>query len=368
VLAIELLDELVFGAREAAWPSVRDDLSLSYTEIGLALSLPSFVSLVVEPLLGVAAVTWRMRALVIGGGFVFAGSIALFAVSPTFVVLLAAFVLQYPSSGAFVSLSQASLMDLEPDRREHNMARWTLAGAVGALAGPFLVATFAWLGFGWRPLFLAFALLALGLVLLVWRAPAGETGKERPRIHAALRALGQWEVFRWVFLLELSDLLLDVFLAFLALYFVDVEDTSHVVGGIAVGVWTGAFLVGSAAAIPFLRRFDGLRYLRGSSVVSGVLFAAFLALPSPNVKLVLVAALGFVNAGWYPVLKARLYDALHGASALVLTVGALFPLNAVLPLAIASLAERFGLGVALWLLLAAPVALLLLVPRRTLRA
>jgi hypothetical protein len=38
LLAIELLDELVFGAREAAWPLIRDQLSLSYTQIGLLLS------------------------------------------------------------------------------------------------------------------------------------------------------------------------------------------------------------------------------------------------------------------------------------------------------------------------------------------
>jgi FSR family fosmidomycin resistance protein-like MFS transporter len=345
---------------------VRDDLSLSYTQIGLALSVPSFVSLVVEPLLGVAAVAWRIRTLVVIGGCFFAGGLALQAGAPSFGVLLAAFVLLYPASGAFVSLSQASLMDLEPERREHNMARWTLAGAVGAVAGPFLVVGFVWAGFGWRPLFLGFAVLALLLVLLVRRAPAGAAEDERLRVRDALGALRRWEVFRWVFLLEVSDLLLDVFLGFLALYFVDVEGTSDAVGGIAVGIWTGAFLVGSAAAIPFLRRFDGLRYLRVSSVISGVLFVAFLTVPSPYAKLSLVAALSIVNAGWYPVLKARLYDALHGASGLVLTVGALFPLNAVLPLAIAALAERFGLGVALWPLLAAPVALLLLVPRRSL--
>jgi fucose permease len=145
---------------------------------------------------------------------------------------------------------------------------------------------------------------------------------------------------------------------------VDVVGTSDAVGSIAVGVWTGAFLVGSALAIPFLRRFDGLRYLRASAIVSGVLFVTFLAVPSAAAKLVLVAGIGVVNAGWYPVLKARLYDALHGVSGLVLAVGALFPLNAVLPLGIAGLAEHFGLGTALLPLLAAPIALLLLVPQR----
>ncbi len=78
----------------------------------------------------------------------------------------------------------------------------------------------------------------------------------------------------------------------------------------------------------------------------------------------LVAALALATAGWYPLLKARLYGALGEASGLALTVGALFPLNAVLPLAVAGLAERWGLAAALWLLLAAPAALLVLVPRR----
>jgi hypothetical protein len=78
-----------------------------------------------------------------------------------------------------------------------------------------------------------------------------------------------------------------------------------------------------------------------------------------------VAAIALVNAGWYPVLQARLYSALGDASGLALTVGALFPLNAVLPLAIAAIAERWGLAVALWPLLAAPLALLVLTRRPT---
>ncbi len=353
----------MFGAREAAWPLVRTDLGLSYTQIGLLLSVPSFVALVVEPVLGVVAVTWRRRALVLAGGAGFALALALAAGAPTFWVLLVAFSLLYPASGAFVSLSQASLMDLEPERREHNMARWTFAGAVGAVLGPVLLAGFVWAGLGWRELFVCFAVLAVGLVLLVRRAPDDGTDGERPHVRAALRVLVRREVFRWLFLLELSDLMLDVFLGFLALYFVDEVGTSAGAAGIAVAVWAGAGLVGSAAMIPFLRRVNGLRYLRASAVVSGALFVAFLLVPGAGTKLVLIAAIAIVNAGWYPVLKARLYDALGEASGLALTVGALFPLNAVLPLLIAALAERYGLAVALWPLLAAPVALLLLVPR-----
>jgi len=353
----------VFGAREASWPLIRTDLSLSYTEIGLLLSLPSVVALAVEPVLGVVAVTWHRRVLVLAGGGAFAGALALAAGAPSFWVLLVAFSVLYPASGAFVSLSQASLMDLEPSRREHNMARWTFAGAVGAVAGPLLLAAAVRAGAGWRELFLVFALLAVVLVVLVRRAPDASADGDRPRVRDALRVLVRREVFRWLFLLELSDLLLDVFLAFVALYFVDEVGASAGTAGLAVAVWTGAGLVGAAAAIPLLRRVGGLRYLRVSAVATGVLFVAFLLVPGAPAKLGLVAAIGLVNAGWYPVLQARLYRALGDASALALTVGALFPLNAVLPLGIAALAERFGLAVALWPLLAAPLALLLLAPR-----
>jgi FSR family fosmidomycin resistance protein-like MFS transporter len=302
--------------------------------------------------------------LVLGGGLCFALALGVAAGAPSFWVLLAAFSLLYPASGAFVSLSQAALMDLEPERREHNMARWTFAGGVGVVLGPLALAVLVWVGLGWRELFAAFAVLALALVLLLRRSPEHAADDERPRLREALRVLKRRDVFRWLFLLELSDLLLDVFLGFLALYLVDEVGASAATGGLAVAVWSGAGLAGAAAMIPLLRRVDGLRYLRASAAATAVLFVAFLLAPGVGAKLALVGAIALVNAGWYPVLKARLYGVLDGGSGLVLTVGALFPLNAVLPLGIAALAERWGLDVALWPLLAAPLALLLLVPRR----
>jgi FSR family fosmidomycin resistance protein-like MFS transporter len=310
--------------------------------------------------LGVASVTWRRRVLVLSGGLAFAAALVLTAVAPTFWVLLAAFALLYPASGAFVSLSQAALMDLQPERREHNLTRWTFAGSVGAVLGPLLLAGVAFAGLDWRVLFAGFAFVALALVAAVRRAPDDGDDGERLRLRDALRAITRREVFRWLFLLELSDLLGDVFLGFLALYFVDEAGTSVATGGLAVAVWTGAGLAGAAAMIPLLARLDGLRYLRASAAASAVLFTGFLLVPAVEAKLALVATIAFVTAGWYSVLQARLYGALAGGSGLVLTVGALFPLNAVLPLAIAALAEGWGLDVALWPLLAAPLALILL--------
>jgi len=243
------------------------------------------------------------------------------------------------------------------------MARWTFVGGVGVVIGPLALAAFTLVGLGWRELFAGFAIVALALVLLLRRSPESRNDDERPQLRDALRAIRRGEVFRWLVLLELSDLLGDVLLGFLALYFVDAVGSSRATGGLAVVVWSGAGLVGAAGMILLLRRVDGLRYLRASAAITFVLFVGFLLAPGVELKLVLVGAIALVNAGWYSVLQARLYGVLDGNSGLVLTVGALFPLNVVLPLGIAVLAERWGLEAALWPLLAAPLALMLLVPR-----
>src|SRR5947209_20059653 len=68
VLLIEFLDELVFGAREAAWPLIRDDLALSYAQVGLLLGLPTLIANFIEPIIGILGDIWKRRALVLGGG------------------------------------------------------------------------------------------------------------------------------------------------------------------------------------------------------------------------------------------------------------------------------------------------------------
>src|SRR6266508_1167018 len=125
LLAIELVDELVFGAREAAWPQIRDDLSLDYVQIGILLSLPLLVANIVEIPLAFLGDTRRRKLLILSGGVVFVASILLTALSDSFWPLLVAFMLFAPASGAFVALSEASLADIDPTRREQNMEKWT---------------------------------------------------------------------------------------------------------------------------------------------------------------------------------------------------------------------------------------------------
>jgi FSR family fosmidomycin resistance protein-like MFS transporter len=90
------------------------------------------------------------------------------------------------------------------------------------------------------------------------------------------------------------------------------------------------------------------------------LYAAFLLVGSVAAKLAFLLPLGLVVAGWYPVLKARLYAELPGRSGTVMAAAGAFDLVALLPpLAVGLVANRYGLDVALWLLLAGPIVLLL---------
>jgi len=358
----------VFGAREASWPLIRHDLGLQYVQVGLLLSLPTIVSNVIEPVVGVLGDTGWRRRLILGGGVLFAASLLLFATSPSFLPMLLASALLYPASGAFVSLSQATLMDLAPGRREQNMARWNVAGSVGAVAGPLLLAGFVILHLGWRPLFAAFAILTLPAIVL-----ASSQLDRHSRLHGeeslltglrdALHEVRRPNVLRWLVLLECADLLEDVLLGYLALYFVDVAGATASQAALAVTVWTGAGLAGSLLLLPLLAQFDGLLYLRVSALAALIVFALLLLAPGLIPKLLLVGSLALINAGWYPVLQARLYAELPERSGTAMAVATIFGTGAAIPpILVGLLAQHAGLHTALWLLAAGPIAILLGLP------
>jgi FSR family fosmidomycin resistance protein-like MFS transporter len=369
LLVVEFLDEVVFGLREAAWPLIRDDLSLSYTQVGLILSVPPIVGHVVEPLLGILGDVWRRRVLVVAGGVCFAAGTLLVGLSTGFVVLLAASILSNPASGAFVGLSQATLMDAAPERREQNMARWALAGSVGNSVGPATIGACVWSGLSWRWGFVATGALLLLSVVVAWRQPfetpsASDVGQTRAAIFKGLReawrALRRREVLRWLVLLELGDFTYDILRGFLALYFVDVVGAGRGGAALAVAVWTWVGLAGDFALVPLLERVRGLRYLRVSTSVVLVLFPLMLLARGFPTKLVLLGLLGLANAGWYAIVKARLYDELPGQSGTAaMTLGNVFGFaGSLFPLALGAYAEAYGLVSMMWLLTLGPAALL----------
>jgi FSR family fosmidomycin resistance protein-like MFS transporter len=371
-LAVELVDELVDGAKSAALPLIRQGLDLSYGQVGLLASVPLLLGSLLELPLGVLAGPGRRRRwAVLAGGVVFVGSLAAVAAAHTFAGLLAAFVIFYPASGAFVGLTQSSLMDAGPGRQEQHMARWELAGSSGSVAGPFLLIAVLAAGGGWRPVFLVLAAagtvawLALarnpprpppgaGPVAGATQAPAGDRpgSGDRPGggtpLRRVLAALRRGDVVRWLVLLQVCDLLLDVLTGFVALYLVSVAHATPQQAALGVGIRLGAGLAGDAAVIWALRHVRGVTLLRAGAAAACALFPLFLLVPGLWAKLALLAALTLVTAPWYPMLAARLYESLPGDSGVVVTLSSAASLvGGAGPLAVGFLAERFGLGWAL---------------------
>jgi FSR family fosmidomycin resistance protein-like MFS transporter len=371
-----LVDELVDGAKGAALPLIRHDLGLSYEQVGLLASVPLLIGGFLELPLGVLAGQGRRRRLaVLGGGVLFVLTLLGTALAGSFAVLMATFVAFYPASGAFVSLTQAQIMDAWPDRQAQVMARWDLAGAIGAVAGPLLLTVVLAVegGGGWRAGYLVLA----GLAALVWlgaylrgpatSAPSSADAVRRPwteRAGEIGRALRDTGTLRWLLLIEVGDLLVDVLTGFLALYLVDVAHMTPAVAALAIAIRLGAALAGDAALIVILERVSDLTVLRASAAAAALLYPAFLLVPGAAAKLVILAGLSAATAPWYPVVQARLYGSLPGRSSVAVTLSSAAGLAGGLgPLAVGLAAQEFGLSWALAALVVVPVAVLL-VPGR----
>ena len=349
-------------------------MGLSYAQVGLLASVPLLVGGFLELPLGVLAGHGRRRRLaILGGGIVFVLTLLGVASARSFTVLLCAFIAFYPASGAFVSLTQAEIMDAWPDRQAPVMARWDLAGSAGAVAGPLLITAVLAAGGGWRAGYLVLA----GFAAVAWlgaylRGPAdptvsrpttGEGAEDRPwpvRAREVAAALRDWGTLRWLLLIEVADLLVDVFTGFLALYLVDVAHLSPAVAALAIAVRFGAALAGDAALVVILERVGDLTVLRASAAAAGLLYPGFLLVPGVVPKLVILAALSATTAPWYPLLQARLYGSLPGRSSVAVTLSSAAGLAGGLgPLAVGLVAQGFGLSWALTGLVVVPVAVLL---------
>lgn len=378
MLVVEFLDEFAYSALEAARPLIRDSFALSYVQLGLISTLPILLSLVIEPLFGLFADSGKRHQLIVGGGIAFGFGLIVQGVAPTFTLFMVGAALQAPASGVFVNLAQASLVDDAPQRRENRMALWTLSGSLAVVIGPLMLTAVVALGAGWRPFFICAGLLAIIISLWIGRLPTHQalrmtdiTAEEVPSFSISQRLqdvgvlLKSGAVWRWLLLLQVSDLMLDVFFGLLALYMVDVVQVSKAQAGLAIAVWTGVGLVGDFLLIPLLERIAGIAYLRFSALMEAILFPLFLLTDNWWLKLVLLGMIGLFNTGWYAILQGKLYDALGEQSGAVLIIGNVAGVvGALFPLLLGTVAEIYGLQIAMWMLWGSPLILLLALPRK----
>lgn len=370
-LLIEFFDELHYGVMNAALPWLRTELSLSYEQVGLLLGLPGIVGTFIEPVIMLLGDTSLRKRLILGGGIAVVASLVLIAGAQAFLPVLVAMVLSFPASGAFVTLAQATLIDLNPGREPHMMARWTVAGSLGNLLGPLLLAGIFAVGLSWRYGYGGLALLGVVLVMLSAlppfpQRPIAQDGDGR-RIRSLLRGL--WDtirnpsLLRWIALLEFSDLLLDVFAGYAALYFADVVGLNAAQVSLLLGVMMLVSLLSDMALIPLLEHFPGRMIVRFSAGAAAVLYVIWLVAPWAWAKITLVILIRLSTLGWYQVLQGEAYAAAPGRSGTVMAINSLVgPISGAMIWFIGWFAGWAGLPSAMWLLLAGPVALFLFVP------
>jgi FSR family fosmidomycin resistance protein-like MFS transporter len=373
-MLIEFFDELSYGVGNAALPAIRTDLGLSYVQVGLLLGLPGIVNIFIEPMLMLLGDTRHRKRIMLAGGLAIVFSLLAIAITRSFSLLLFGMVIGYPASGAFVSLSQATLMDLNPGREPHMMARWTVAGSLANLVGPLILAAGFAKGLGWRWVYFGMAALCLLLVGVTWQRyipllqevsvhkQAAQTRKDL--LHGLWNAFHTLQLMRWMILLEFSDLLLDVLTGYLALYFTDVIGLSVTQASLLLSVLMLAGLVSNIVLIPALERIPGRRLVRLSAGISGMLYAAWLLAPWLWAKIGLIIVIKLVTMGWYEVLQGEAFATIPGRSGTVMAVNSLFGLLASgITFFIGWVAAKAGLPAAMWLLLAGPLVLVLFVPR-----
>ena len=143
---------------------------------------------------------------------------------------------------------------------------------------------------------------------------------EDASLRQAVSALGRGDVRRWLVLLEVADLLLDVLSGFLALYLVAVAHATAAEAALGVAVRLAAGLAGDVLVIRLLERFGSLGILRAGAAAAAVLYPVFLVVPDLGSKLAVLAALSVATAPWYPVIQAELYRSLPGRSGVAVSL------------------------------------------------
>ena len=372
LFSFALLDELTTGFMFIGLPLLRDQLGLSYEQIGLLFSAGALSALILEPILNLLSDRSSKRWWILSGllglalGFALAGSMH------SFIVLLAAFALIYPAIGVAVGLSQAVLIDSAPNAGTRTMTRWTLMSSVGDLLSPLVVAVFVVPGLGWAALcwFAVIAWLAVGVIIVPQRFPRpallvdDDATSSDGGILAGLRsALQNRLLLRWAVLTILPTVLDEVFIGFVVLYLRDVLHASQVGISISIVVSMIGGLLGLLIVDRLVSRIAAGRLLLWLALLSLIGVIALLSVRSIWLATLALFIVSLGAAGLYPIAQAEAYASLPGRSGTVRAViGLGMPFEIALPGIVGLIATRFGLLVAVGLLGSAPLLILLLVP------
>jgi FSR family fosmidomycin resistance protein-like MFS transporter len=161
----------------------------------------------------------------------------------------------------------------------------------------------------------------------------------------------------------MSDLMLDILVAYTGLYLVGVVGFEPAAAAIILGAMTAAGLLSDLGAVWVLDRYPGRRVLRIGAILVATLYPLLLAAPWAGVKVGLLLLIRFLTLGWYPVLQGEAYASANGHSGAMLALSSVAGLlGSGVAWLMGWMAESNGLQTAMWLLLLGPVCLILFLP------
>jgi predicted MFS family arabinose efflux permease len=350
--ADETVAFLPFGALEP----LRRDLDLSYAKGAVLLGLYPGIGLV-GGVFGVLADRHSRRLIGAGGALGYAAGLMLFAVGTNFPILVTAIALMGFAGDAMIRATDVALVDVAGDRIELAVARGTLLGTIGDVAGPALLAACLTTGLGWRAAFVAAGLGMAGYGLLLASQPlpgpsrrprAGPDDDSQPR-GEVVAVLRDRRVLRLGLLSALVDVFDEPFLAFAIAYLVASRNQSAGVAALTAGVGLAGG-VAAAAWASRAERSDITPSAIGALLVGGV--GALVLAAHPVVAALGAAGVGAaVNLAWIS-LEARVLTLRPGqAGTTSAVVSAVAQVAVLVPLVAGVVADGAGVTTALLLYL-----------------
>lgn len=370
LLAIPLFDELWTAVPVIDAPGIEGVHGLGHDGAALTLFvLPAIVAALLEARLLLWAAGRGARTMIALSQLAVAIAAAAAACATAPWVLGAALGIAGATGGVGGALAQGALIDAEPDQRERTMTRWTLAGALGDLAAPLLVAGLAAWGLGWRGALLgiAGAMVLYAAGLLVARMPGtasaadddeGDDGE--PGSPLRLRdALRHRALMGWLAAATACTLLDEILVAFAALHLRLDRGASEASIGVVAAIWAIGCALGLWLTERSLPRVAPRRLLGWGAAGCTIAALAWWAMPTLTTAAVGLGVLGLCSAPLYPIAKAQAYAAVPGRAALVGAASQVFVVvELAAPWGLGLVGDAVGLRAALGLLACGPIVLL----------
>ncbi len=364
-----LLIEMISAFPTIGLPLLRNQVPMSYTQIGLLFSVGALSSMLLEPLVNILSdLTSSKKYWVIGAMVVLATAFLMAGLAHSFAVLLISFALLYPANDIAEGVAQTSLVDDNPNKSTRTLTRLAYFGNMGDFLAPVTVAIIAFLTLGWFTLCSLAALVwfCVAAVMLFQRFPQithRERREQKSRVIAGLRIV--WRnplLFCWVLMAIFPIMLDEVFRSFAGIYLQDMLHMSDGQVEVLLAFETGSGFAGLVIVeILLWLRVPKHWMLLGSAVI---VLSSMVGLLMTHELWLVVVTLCLTGAGsiaWFPLAKAQVYDRLPGYTGTgraLLSLGA--PFEVLLPSIVGFISGAFGIVAGVGFLTLAPLGIIIM--------